>query len=45
MSGKEVSWLHFILAWLLALWRAVLQMVVNNAPSLVPALLQGKLES
>lgn len=35
----------FALAWLLALWRAGLQMVINNAPSLAPALLQGKLES
>lgn len=34
-----------ILVWLLALWRAGLQMVINDTPSLVPALLQRKLES
>lgn len=32
-----------ILARLLALWRAGLQVVINDAPSLAPALLQGKL--
>lgn len=43
MSCEEVSWLIFILAWLLALWRAGLQMVINDAPSLAPVLLLGKL--
>lgn len=32
-----------ILARLLALWRAGLQVVINDAPSLAPVLLQGKL--